>query len=42
MVNMFHYFKIPYFMCNFFTIFTYNGYIGPYFFIARCSTIFAQ
>jgi len=30
-VNMFHYFKIPYFMCNVFTKFTYNEYIGPYF-----------
>jgi hypothetical protein len=30
-VNMFHYFKIPYFICNFFTKFTYNEYIGPYF-----------
>jgi hypothetical protein len=28
---MFHYFKIPYFTCNFFTKFTYNEYIGPYF-----------
>jgi hypothetical protein len=30
-VNMFHYFKIPYFTCNVFTKFTYNEYIGPYF-----------
>ena len=30
-VNMFHYFQIPYFICNFFTKFTYNEYIGPYF-----------
>jgi hypothetical protein len=30
-VNMFRYFKIPYFTCNFFTNFTYNEYIGPYF-----------
>jgi hypothetical protein len=30
-VNTFHYFKIPYFTCNFFTKFTYNEYIGPYF-----------
>jgi hypothetical protein len=30
-VNMFHYFKIPYFTCYFFTKFTYNEYIGPYF-----------
>jgi hypothetical protein len=30
-VNMFHYFKIPYFTCNVFTNFTYNEYIGPYF-----------
>jgi hypothetical protein len=28
---MFHYFKIPYFTSNFFTKFTYNEYIGPYF-----------
>jgi hypothetical protein len=41
-VNMFHYFKIPYFMCTFFTKFTYNEYIGPCFFNARCSTIFAS
>jgi hypothetical protein len=27
---MFHYFKIPYLTCNFFTKFTYNEYIGPY------------
>jgi hypothetical protein len=30
-VNMLHYFKIPYFTCTFFTKFTYNEYIGPYF-----------
>ena len=30
-VNMFHYFKIPYFTCNFSTKFTYNEYFGPYF-----------
>jgi hypothetical protein len=30
-VNMFHYFKIPYCTCTFFTKFTYNEYIGPYF-----------
>jgi hypothetical protein len=30
-VNMFHYFKILYFTCTFFTKFTYNEYIGPYF-----------
>jgi hypothetical protein len=30
-VNMFHYFKIPYFTCTFFTKFTYNEYIGSYF-----------
>jgi hypothetical protein len=29
-VNMFHYFKIPYFTCKFFTKFTYTEYIGPY------------
>ena len=28
---MFHYFKIPYLICNLFTKFTYNEYIGPYF-----------
>jgi hypothetical protein len=28
---MFHYFKFPYFTCTFFTKFTYNEYIGPYF-----------
>jgi hypothetical protein len=28
---MFHYLKIPYFICTFFTKFTYNEYIGPYF-----------
>jgi hypothetical protein len=28
---MFHDFKTPYFTCNFFTKFTYNEYIGPYF-----------
>jgi hypothetical protein len=39
---MFHYFKIPYFTYTFFTKFTYNEYIGPYFFIERCSTIFAS
>jgi hypothetical protein len=39
---MFHYFKILYFTCTFFTKFTYNEYIGPYFFITRCSTIFAS
>jgi hypothetical protein len=30
-VNMFHYFKIPYCTFTFFTKFTYNEYIGPYF-----------
>ena len=30
-VNMFHYFQIPYFTCNYFIKFTYNEYIGPYF-----------
>ena len=35
-VNMFQYFKIPYFTCTFFTEFTYNEYIGPYF----CRTLF--
>ena len=28
---MFHYFRIPYFTCTFFTKFIYNEYIGPYF-----------
>jgi hypothetical protein len=28
---MFHYYKIPYFTCTFFTKFAYNEYIGPYF-----------
>jgi hypothetical protein len=32
---------MPYFTCTFFTKFTYNEYIGP-FFIARCSTILAS
>ena len=41
-VNMFHYFKIPYFTCTFFTKFIYNEHIGPYFVIARCSTDFAS
>jgi len=31
-VNIFHYFKIPYYTCNVFTKFTYDEYIGPYFF----------
>jgi hypothetical protein len=30
-VNVFHYFKTPYFTCNVFIKFTYNEYIGPYF-----------
>jgi hypothetical protein len=41
-VNMFHNFKIPYFTCFFFTKFTYNELYWTLFFIARCSTIFAQ
>jgi hypothetical protein len=41
-VNMFHYIKISYFTCTFFTKFIYNEYIGPCFFFARCSTIFAS
>jgi hypothetical protein len=42
-VNMFHYFKIPYFTCKVFTKFTYNIWIyWTLFFIARCSTIFAH
>jgi hypothetical protein len=28
---MFHYFKIPYFTCTFFSKFIYNEYIGPHF-----------
>jgi hypothetical protein len=28
---MFHYFKLSYFTCTFFTKFIYNEYIGPYF-----------
>ena len=28
---MFHYFKIPYITCTFFTIFIYNEYVGPCF-----------
>jgi hypothetical protein len=39
---MFHYFRIPYFTCTFFTKFIYNEYIGPYFFIACCSKFFAS
>jgi len=38
-VNMFHYFKIPYFTCTFFTKFIYNEYIGPYIlshFVSKC------
>jgi hypothetical protein len=31
-VNMFHYFKIPYFTCKFFTQFIYNEYIDPIFY----------
>jgi hypothetical protein len=30
-VNMFHYFKIPYFTCTIFSKFIYDGYVGPYF-----------
>jgi hypothetical protein len=41
-VNMFHYIRISYFTCTVFTKYTYNEYIGPYFFIARCSMIFAN
>ena len=42
-VNMFHYFKIPYFTCTFFTKFTYVQWIyWTLFFIACCSTIFAS
>ena len=39
---MFHYSKIPYLTRTFFTKFIYNEYVGPYFFIARCSTISAS
>jgi hypothetical protein len=31
-VNMFHYFKISYFTCRFFTKFTYNEYVGLFFY----------
>jgi hypothetical protein len=41
-VNMFHYFKIPYFTCTFFTAFIYNEYIGPYFLSHVVSKIFAS
>jgi hypothetical protein len=42
-VNMFHLFKIPYFTCNFFIKLIYLQWIyWTLFFIARCSTIFAQ
>jgi hypothetical protein len=39
---MFHYFKIPYFTCTFFTIFIYNEYIGPYLLSHIVSKIFAS
>ena len=41
-VNMFHFFKIPYFTCTFFTKFIYNEYIGPYFLSHVVSKIFAS
>jgi hypothetical protein len=41
-VNMFHYFRIPCFTCTVFTKYIYNEYIGPLFFIARCSKNFAS
>jgi hypothetical protein len=41
-VNMFHYFKIPYFTCNFFYKIYLQWIYWTLFFIARCSTIFAQ
>jgi len=41
-VNMFHYFKIPYFTCTFFSKFIYNEYIGPYFLSHVVSKIFAS
>ena len=30
-INIFHYFRIPYYTCTFFTKFIYNEYIRPYF-----------
>ena len=39
---MFHYFNVPYITCNFFTKFTYNEYIGPYFLSHVVSKIFAS
>ena len=41
-VNMFHYFKMPYFTCIFFTKCINNEYIGTHFFIPRCSKFFAS
>jgi hypothetical protein len=41
-VNMFHYFRIPYFTCTFFTKFIYNEYIGPYFLSHIVSKFFAS
>jgi hypothetical protein len=39
---MFHYFNIPYITCTFFTKFTYNEYIGPYFLSHVVSKTFAS
>jgi hypothetical protein len=41
-VNMFHYFKIPYFTCTFSTKFTYNEYIGLYFLLHVVVRFFAS
>jgi hypothetical protein len=41
-VNMFHYIKIPYFTCKFFYKIYLQWIYWTLFFIARCSTIFAQ
>jgi hypothetical protein len=41
-VNMFHYFKIPYFICTFFIKFYLQWIYWTLFFIARCSTILAS
>jgi hypothetical protein len=39
---MFHYFKIPFFTCTFFSKFIYNEYIGPCFLSHDVSKIFAS
>ena len=38
---MFHYFKVPCITCTFFTKFTYNEYIKPYFLSHIVSNFFA-